>query len=79
MLSEQGLQAGYGGLRISLLKRLDKKRAGQKIEDSIVGLLLTLVRYWYFNAFAGFAPNIATSVSPQQMTFILEENPLTVP
>lgn len=74
ILCEQVVNKGNGELGISLLIRLEPKLLGAEVEGTIVSLLLSLINHWDFDALVGFAPNIATGISPQQMTFIQEED-----
>jgi hypothetical protein len=73
-LLEKVGQEGNSGFRVSGFVRLNQALLGEQVYHSIVSLFVSFVQHRHFDAFAGFALDIAAHIAPQQMAFILEKH-----
>ncbi len=70
----QILEKRDGVFRIARCIGLNQTLLGVKVNYAIVSLLAALIDDRHFDAFVGFAPDIATQIPPYQMALILKED-----
>jgi hypothetical protein len=73
-LPEQIFEKRNGVLRIARFIGLNQTLLGVEVNHAIVSLFAPLIDDGHFDPFVGFAPDIATQISPYQMALILKQD-----